>query len=85
MLRLTLLTLTAALVPALAAADISLGERIGIDEAAIAEALAALGYDLEEIEPEAEGLEVEVIRDGVEYELMLDPKTGTVLSVELDD
>jgi len=81
---LTLVTLLIG-APALAMANISVGDSIGTDEVEIRAAVEAKGYIVEEIEVEDGKIEVEVLMDGVETELVLDMTTGRVIEIELDD
>ncbi|MCI5098457.1 MAG: PepSY domain-containing protein [Rhodobacteraceae bacterium] len=81
------LTLTALIlaIPAMAFAGITVGDRIGTSETEIRTQIEALGYDVQEIEFEGGEIEVEVLKDGVETELVLNPANGTVREIEQDD
>ncbi len=81
---LTLAGLIAA-APALALANVGLGEKLGTDEADIRAALEAQGYVVEEIEFEDGEIEVELSKDGVETELVLNNVDGTVTAIELEE
>ena len=81
---LTLITLIVG-APALAVAGVSLGDRLGTDEAEIRAAIEAQGYIVQEIEFEQDKIEVEVLKDGVETELVLNQADGTVTGIEADD
>lgn len=52
---------------------------------ALAEKLAAQGYELRRAEIERNKLEVYATRDGRLWELKLDPATGAILTVEAED
>ncbi|WP_171133615.1 MULTISPECIES: PepSY domain-containing protein [unclassified Ruegeria] len=80
---LTLAGLIAA-VPALALANVGLGDKLGTDEAEIRAALEAQGYVIEEIEFEDGEIEVELSKDGVETELVLSETEGVVTAIELE-
>lgn len=81
------LTLTALIlsVPAMALAGVSIGDRIGTSDAEIRAQVEALGYQVQEIEFEDGEIEVEVLKDGVETELVLNQADGTVREIEQDD
>ncbi len=81
---LTLAGLIAA-APALALANVGLGEKLGTDEADIRAALEAQGYVVEEIKFEDGEIEVELSKDGVETELVLNNDDGTVTAIELEE
>ncbi|MCL6285694.1 PepSY domain-containing protein [Ruegeria sp. 2012CJ41-6] len=81
---LTLATLLAAM-PVLVLANVSLGDRLGTDEAAIRSAMEAQGYVVEEIEVEDGKIEVELVKDGVETELVLSKSDGIVTAIEMED
>jgi len=71
--------------PALAMANISVGDTVGTDEAEIRAVVEAQGYTVTEIEIEDGEIEVEVLLDGVETELVVDMTTGIVTEIELED
>ena len=81
------LTLTALIlsVPAMALAGVNIGDRIGTSDAEIRAQVEALGYQVQEIEFEDGEIEVEVLKDGVETELVLNQADGTVREIEQDD
>lgn len=81
------LTLTALIlsVPAMALAGVSIGDRIGTSDAEIRAQVEALGYQVQEIEFEDGEIEVEVLKDGVETELVLNQADGTIREIEQDD
>lgn len=81
---LTLVTLLIG-APALAMANISVGDTVGTDEAEIRAVVEAQGYTVSEIEIEDGEIEVEVLLDGVETELVVDMTTGIVTEIELED
>ena len=81
---LTLVTLLIG-APALAMANISVGDKVGTDEAEIRAVVEAQGYTVSEIEIEDGEIEVEVLLDGVETELVVDMTTGIVTEIELED
>ncbi|PCJ08719.1 MAG: hypothetical protein COB16_06370 [Rhodobacteraceae bacterium] len=81
---LTLVTLLIG-APALAFANISVGDKIGTEEAEIRATVEALGYTVQEIEIEHGKIEVEVLLDGVETELVVDMTTGLVTEIERED
>ena len=87
MTRTTIITFAAliAAVPALSFADITSGQVVGLTDAEITQSLAAEGFEVLEIEREDDELEVEVMRDGQEFELELDPATGVLLAMEAED
>lgn len=72
-------------VPALAAAQINLGDKLGSTTAEITAALEAAGYTVTEIEMKNGKIEVETRKDGTETEFVLATKDGTVLKTEMDD
>ncbi|MEM6666136.1 MAG: PepSY domain-containing protein [Pseudomonadota bacterium] len=75
----------ALLTPAIALAGVTVGDTIGMNDAEIETALTAQGYTIEEIEREDGEIEVEAMLDGVEYEIEIDPETGAILEIELED
>ena len=80
---LTLVTLLIG-TPALAFANISVGDTVGTDEAEIRTMVEAQGYTVQDIEIEDGEFEVEVLMDGVESELAIDMVTGMVTEIETD-
>ncbi|WP_170549908.1 MULTISPECIES: PepSY domain-containing protein [Ruegeria] len=81
MLTLTGLIVTA---PALALANVGLGDKLGTSEAEIRATLEAQGYQIEEIEFEDGEIEVELSKDGVETELVLTETDGEVTAIEIE-
>ncbi|WP_170515894.1 PepSY domain-containing protein [Ruegeria atlantica] len=81
MLTLTGLIVTA---PALALANVGLGDKLGTNEAEIRSTLEAQGYQIEEIELEDGEIEVELSKDGVETELVLTETDGEVTAIEIE-
>ena len=75
----------AILIPAVAVAQINVGETIGTSEEAVREALVAQGYEITEIEIEDKAWEIEALLDGVEYEIEVSMETGTIMEIELED
>ena len=84
---LKLLTLTGliATAPVLALANVGLGDKLGTSESDIRATLEAQGYQIEEIEFEDGEIEVELIKDGVETELVLSETDGVVTAIELEE
>ncbi|MEX0349455.1 MAG: PepSY domain-containing protein [Paracoccaceae bacterium] len=80
------LTLTAliAAAPVLAMANVNLGDTLGTDEATIRAAMEAQGNTVEEIEFEDDEIEVELLKDGVETELVLTRTDGVVTAIEME-
>ncbi|MGH1413824.1 MAG: PepSY domain-containing protein [Pelagimonas sp.] len=72
-------------VPVLAYAQLQLGDQVGTQEAVIRAWLEAQGAQVTETELDDGEIEVEYILDGAEYEAELDPATGAVIALELDD
>ena len=60
------------------------GAEAGVETQAALDALIAEGWDVLGCEREARDFEVYASRDGVRYELTLDPATGAVLETERD-
>lgn len=75
----------AALIPMIAAADVSLGQTVGVEDAELRAALEAEGYQILEIERERDEIEVETLLNGQAIELELDPVTGAIIAMELDN
>ncbi|AZV79821.1 PepSY domain-containing protein [Parasedimentitalea marina] len=80
---LTLVTLLIG-APALAMANITVGDSLSTDEAEIRTMVEAQGYTVQDIEVEDGEFEVEVLLDGVESELVIDMTTGMVTEIETD-
>ncbi|MGB5871274.1 MAG: PepSY domain-containing protein [Albidovulum sp.] len=86
MIRLNKTTLLAALIaPGFAMAQVNPGDTLGTSEAAITAALQSQGYTVTEFEAEENQLEVEVVLDGVAFEIEISPADGTVLEVAQED
>ncbi|GAA0773096.1 PepSY domain-containing protein [Roseibium denhamense] len=68
-----------------AMAAASLGETVGTTDEEIRAALTAHGYTVEEIEREGGELEVEVTLNGQAMEFGIDPTSGQILEMELED
>ncbi|MEP3277769.1 MAG: PepSY domain-containing protein [Stappiaceae bacterium] len=71
--------------PTLALAEISVGDSVGKTEVEIRSALTKQGYSVEEIEQEDGKFEAEVALNGEKFEIEIDPQSGDVLEVEIDD
>ncbi len=71
--------------PTLAISQIAVGDTLGTSDTAIQAAVEAAGYSIEEIEREEDGIEVEVMINGVETTLLLTAETGQVSMIEVDD
>ena len=81
----TLTLITAMLaVPAVAMANFNIGDTLGTEEAAIRTMLEEQGYQVQEIEFEDDEIEVEVLKDGVETEMVLNQADGSVLEIEME-
>ncbi len=75
----------AALIPAGAYANFTVGDTLGTDLQEISAQLEAQGYKVLEIEQEDGEIEVEYMVGGQEYELEIDVATGVVVEIELED
>ena len=77
----------AVIVPTMALAAIKVGDTLGTDEAAIINALEVAGYERIEVEFEDGILEAEGWDpvNAVEMEFEIDPDTGLVSAVSVDD
>jgi hypothetical protein len=82
--KLTTLTVAIVSVPLLAFAELSVGDQVGTDEAAIRAWFEAQGAEVIEIELEDSAIEVEYLLDGAEYEAELDAATGEVAALEAE-
>lgn len=71
--------------PALAFAGLTLGDVAGKTVAEIRSVMEAQGYEVLEIEFERNKIEVEYLVDGTEYEAEINPATGMVIALELED
>ena len=76
------LTLSAA---AAAFAVVSEGDYAGKTEDEITKSLEEQGYRVRKIETEDGYLEAYALLDGQRYEIYVDPKTGRVAKIKLDD
>lgn len=63
----------------------AVGSYLGKTEAEARSALEAKGFVITEIELEDGELELEVKKDAKAYEIEVDPSTGNILEVELED
>ncbi len=72
-------------VPALAFAQLSVGDMAGTTEEEIVAKLTASGAEIEEVEIEDGMMEVEYTLDGAEFEVTVDLASGTVTEVEMED
>ncbi len=66
-------------------ANIAAGETLGTSEDEIRAALEGKGYTVEEFEMEGDAIEVELAMDGKMFEAEIDPATGEVLEIEVED
>lgn len=71
--------------PSLAFATMTVGDKLGTNEADIKAALEAQGYTVEEIEAKDGEFEAEVLLGGTPYEIEVSAKTGEIIEIELDD
>ena len=71
--------------PTLAFATMTVGDQLGTTEADIQAALEARGYVVEEIEAERGEVDVDVVQDGVEYDIDVSAETGEIIEIELED
>lgn len=87
MKNLKLAALGAALIalPATAIAAVSAGDQLGTTLDAVIAKLNDAGYEIQEIEREDGGLEVEAVLNGTTYEIMIDGETGSVTEIEIED
>lgn len=67
------------------AAEIAPGMVLGTSASAVEMALKAQGYSLREFESESGRIEVKATRDGQIWEMYVDPASGQVTKLELDD
>jgi len=84
-IKLTSLAALIAAVPALAFAQLSIGDQLGAEAAEITAALEAQGAQVLEVEAEDGVIEVEYILEGVEYEAEIDPASGQVIAMEIEE
>ena len=61
------------------------GSYAGKSEKEITSLLQNQGYEVREIEQEDDLLEAYAMKDGVRFEIYVDPKTGNIVKVEEDD
>lgn len=80
-----LLLLSGLLIPGIAMAQINAGDTLSTTEDAIRAELESQGYVISEIEYEDDEIEVEATLNGQAYEIDINPETGAVLEVELED
>lgn len=83
--KMTSLTGLILTVPALAFAGVTLGDTLGTTQEDIRAHMSGLGYEVLEIEIEGDEIEVEYRFEGVEYEAELDPKSGQVIALEIEE
>ena len=74
----------------LTVAGVALGQSLdgsyaGKSEIEITALLENQGYEVRQIEVEDDYLEAYALKDGVRYEIYVDPKTGNILKIEEDD
>lgn len=75
-------TLVAA--PLAAVAAVQMGDVLGSTEEQIQAAMEQSGYQVEEIETEDSMIKVEIMVEGVEREILVDPATGAVVAMEYE-
>ena len=80
--RVASLGLIAGAVPAAAFAAVAVGDKIGVSDEEIRSALEAEGYILEEIEREDGEIEAEVVLNGTEFEITIDPENTNYADTE---
>lgn len=68
--------------PLTASAELSVGDTLGKTEAEIRASLESVGYVVEEIEIEDGEIEAEIVLNGFEFEIDIDPITGKVVELE---
>ena len=61
------------------------GVMLGVEDAAVTQALTEKGFEVRKIEREDGEFEVYALRDGTRYEIYIDPETGEILKVKEDD
>ncbi len=74
-----------ALVPTIAIAGLSIGEKAGMTEADLRAYFEKQGYTVEEIETEDGETEVEVTLNDKEFEVTVETATGRITGIEEDD
>lgn len=67
------------------ALKVEVGDILGLTEEDVRAQLTSLGYEVEEVERYDDELEFEILVDGVEYEIDVSSKTGSVVEIERDD
>lgn len=72
-------------IPATAFATLSAGDQVGTTFEAVIAKLTDAGYEIQEVEREDGGLEVEAVLNGTTYEIMIDGETGAVMEIEVED
>lgn len=86
MLKTTLLVATLTTLPLSALALPNVGDKLGTTPQDVTTALAEMGCRVQEFEADKGKIEAECRdADGREWEIYLDPDTGMVTKVELDD
>jgi len=75
----------ALLAPSIALAGVSLGDKLSNTDEGITASLEAAGYSVLEIEREHDEIEVEALLDGTQHEIEIEPDTGLVIGMEIDD
>jgi hypothetical protein len=68
-----------------AASSELMGTTLGKSAGEITASLTALGYEVRKIKPEDGMLEAHAMKDGKRYELYVDPATGNVAKVKVED
>lgn len=68
-----------------AQASDSSNQPLPLPMAKIAQVMEAAGYTVTEVEMEDGAIEAEGMKDGQEWEVIIDAKTGEIVSAELDD
>lgn len=76
--------LLAAATPTLALA-LEIGAPVGTTPDAVRAALVADGYDVRKIEAEDGQIEAYALKDGQRFEIYVDPATGAVSGIKLED
>lgn len=73
--------------PALAATDTNewVGQLLGTSQAEIASVLEERGIEIVAFEIEDDEIEVNIVQDGQELELEIDPQSGLVTEAEIED
>ncbi len=73
--------------PALAATDTNewVGQLLGTSQAEIASVLEERGIEIVAFEIEDDEIEINIVQDGQELELEIDPTSGLVTEAEIED